>query len=131
VLFRVSADEHRYQQPLARLAAQAAHQHARLVAPVRGHCGRLACAGVYSSPVWTIALVWMGMACMLNARRCGRTHCRYTGPYYLAMIAPVVVLGSGFVSVGIYAWLLLACVILLGSLLLWWATERAWGEFSR
>ena len=23
----------------------------------------------------------------LNARRCGRTHCRYTGPYYLAMNA--------------------------------------------
>jgi len=29
----------------------------------------------------------MGTACILNARRCGRTHCRYTGPYYLAMIA--------------------------------------------
>jgi hypothetical protein len=81
--------------------------------------------------VWIAALVWMGTACLLNARRCGRIHCRYTGPYYLAMIAPVVVLGSGLVSVGLYVWLLLACVILLGSKLLWWATERAWGEFSR
>jgi hypothetical protein len=81
--------------------------------------------------IWTIALVWMGTACLLNARRCGRTHCRYTGPYYLAMIVPVGVLGSGLVLVGIYAWLLLACVILLGSRLVWWATERAWGEFSR
>src|SRR5262249_54204851 len=26
---------------------------------------------------WIAALVWMGTACMLNARRCGRTHCRY------------------------------------------------------
>jgi hypothetical protein len=26
----------------------------------------------------------MGTACILNAWRCGRTHCRYTGPYYLA-----------------------------------------------
>jgi hypothetical protein len=81
--------------------------------------------------VWIAALVWMGTACLLNARRCGRIHCRYTGPYYLAMIVPVGVLGSGLVAVGIYAWLLLACVILLGSKLLWWATERAWGEFSR
>jgi hypothetical protein len=48
--------------------------------------------------VWTIALIWMGAACILNARQCGRTHCRYTGPYYLAMIAPVLVLGSGMVS---------------------------------
>jgi hypothetical protein len=46
------------------------------------------------------------------------------------MIAPVGVLGSGFVSAGIYAWLILAGAILLGSKLLWWATERAWGKYS-
>jgi transposase len=32
-----------------------------------------------------------------------------------------------FLEAGIYAWLALAGVILLGSTLLWWATERAWG----
>jgi hypothetical protein len=47
-----------------------------------------------------------------------------------AMSAPVVALGSGFVSGGIYAWLVLAGVILLGSKFLWWATERAWGKYS-
>jgi len=36
--------------------------------------------------IWTVALAWMGIACVLNARQCGRTHCRYTGAYYLAMI---------------------------------------------
>src|SRR5262245_7566316 len=36
--------------------------------------------------VWAAALAWMGTACILNSRRCGRVHCRYTGPYYLAMI---------------------------------------------
>ena len=80
--------------------------------------------------IWIGALTWMGTACILNARRCGRTHCRYTGPYYLAMTVPVVVLGTGFVSVGAYAWVALAAVILLGSKLIWWATERAWGKFS-
>jgi hypothetical protein len=80
--------------------------------------------------IWITALSWMGTACILNAKRCGRTHCRYTGPYYLAMIAPVGVLGSGLFSAGIYVWLVLACVILLGSRLPWWATERAWGKFS-
>ena len=45
------------------------------------------------------------MACILNGRRCGRTHCRYTGPYYLAMIAPVIALG--FISSGIYVWITL------------------------
>ena len=80
---------------------------------------------------WIIALVWMGTACILNSRRCGRTHCRYTGPYYLAMIAPVLVLASGVISVGFYGWLALAVLILGGSMIIWWATERAWGKFSR
>ena len=46
--------------------------------------------------VWIVALIWMGSACTLNARQCGRTHCRYTGPYYLAMIVPVLVLASSW-----------------------------------
>src|SRR3989475_8448638 len=80
--------------------------------------------------IWIIALIWMGTACILNARRCGRTHCRYTGPYYLAMIAPVIVLASAIVSAGFYGWLVLGVLILAGSKIVWWATERAWGKFS-
>ena len=79
---------------------------------------------------WVIALGWMGAACMLNARRCNRTHCRYTGPYYLAMIVPVVVLGMGVVSAGIYVWISLGLFIVGGSGLIWWTTERTWGKFS-
>ena len=80
--------------------------------------------------VWTVALIWMGTACILNARRCNRTHCRFTGPYYLAMIIPVLALGSGMISAGIYGWIVLGILILGGSKLIWWATERAWGRFS-
>lgn len=80
--------------------------------------------------IWVIALIWMGTACTLNARRCGRTHCRYTGPYYLAMIAPVLALGSDIVSAGIYGWIVLAVLIIGGSKFIWWATERQWGKFS-
>jgi len=78
--------------------------------------------------IWIIALVWMGTACILNSRRCGRTHCRYTGPYYLAMIAPVLVLASGVISVDFYAWLSLAVFILGGSMIIWWATERKFSQ---
>src|SRR5262245_54739924 len=28
--------------------------------------------------VWTVALIWMGTACLTNARRCRRTHCKFT-----------------------------------------------------
>src|SRR6516165_12825483 len=69
---------------------------------------------------WVIALGWMGAACMLNARRCNRTHCRYTGPYYLAMILPVMALGTDWVSAGIYGWIALGLLILGGSKLIWW-----------
>ena len=79
---------------------------------------------------WTIALVWMGTACILNARRCGRTHCRYTGPYYFAMIVPVLLLASPVVSADFYGWLLLGILALAGSKIIWWATERAWSKFS-
>lgn len=40
--------------------------------------------------IWTAALIVMGTTCVLNARRCGRTRCRFTSPYYLAMILPVI-----------------------------------------
>ena len=84
----------------------------------------------FRSLIWIIALIWMGTACMLNARRCNRTHCRYTGPYYLAMIVPVFVLSVGVVSAGIYGWISLGVFIVGGSGLIWWATERTWGKFS-
>ena len=93
----------------------------------------LACLFVpasFRSLIWIIALIWMGTACILNARRCNRTHCRYTGPYYLAMIVPVMALGAGLVTVGILGWVCLGVIILGGSGLIWWATERAWGKFS-
>jgi hypothetical protein len=80
--------------------------------------------------LWTTALIWKGLACIVNARRCHRTHCRFTGPFYLAMIIPVLALGSGAISVSLYGWLALGVLILLGSKIIWWATERAWGKFS-
>jgi hypothetical protein len=80
--------------------------------------------------IWVIGLAWMGTACLVNARRCGRTHCRFTGPYYLALIFPVLALGSGAVPLGFPAWLALGGLILIGSKIIWWATERALGRFS-
>ena len=79
---------------------------------------------------WVIALGWMGAACVMNARRCNRTHCRYTGPYYLITMVPVIALGAGPVSVGTFGWVCLGVIILGGSGLIWWVTERAWGRFS-
>ena len=80
--------------------------------------------------IWIIALIWMGTGCMLNARRCNRTHCRYTGPYSLAMTVPVMALGTGVVSIGILGWVCLGVILLGGIGLIWWATENAHGGIS-
>jgi len=79
--------------------------------------------------IWLIALVWMGVACALNARHCGRTHCRFTGPFYLLMTVPVLLYGLGIVSFGLYGWWWLGVFILFGTVVIWWATEAAWGKF--
>ena len=50
--------------------------------------------------VWTVMLAWMGWACLQNARRCGRTHCRYTGPFFLAMAVLVMLYATGIVPLG-------------------------------
>ncbi|MFQ5565225.1 MAG: hypothetical protein ACE5EU_02575 [Paracoccaceae bacterium] len=81
--------------------------------------------------VWASVLVWMGSACLVNARRCGRTHCRYTGPYNLLMIVPVALLGAGVVSFGAWAWWALGAMILLGTKVIWLVTEQLWGRYRK
>lgn len=107
--------------------------HTNLVAlwlPKGAIIAALFAAAPLRAAIWTVALLWMGIACILNARRCGRTHCRYTGPYYLAMILPVLVLAFNLISASIYAWLALALLIVCGGWLIWWATEQLWGRYS-
>src|SRR5262245_25679638 len=54
--------------------------------------------------IWSAALVWMGGACIANARRCGRTHCRFTGPFYMVMAALVVAHVTGLLPIGDQGW---------------------------
>jgi hypothetical protein len=80
--------------------------------------------------VWIVAFFWMGIACALNAQRCRRTHCRYTGPFYLAMILPVLVLTFGSVFVSDNLWFGLAILTVCGGWVIRWATEHRWGRYS-
>ena len=43
---------------------------------------------------------WMGLACVLNARRCRRRHCYYSGPIFIAGGVGVLLIGFGVVSLG-------------------------------
>ena len=46
------------------------------------------------------ALFWMGLACVMNAKRCRRRHCYYSGPIFLAGGVAVLFVGFEVVSLG-------------------------------
>lgn len=79
--------------------------------------------------VWTLALIWMGLACLANARRCGRRHCFYTGPFYLVMALAVLLYGTGILPLSTNGWLWLGGAIALGTAGIWGLSEGVWGRF--
>ena len=79
--------------------------------------------------VWTLSLIWMGGACLANARRCGRTHCYFTGPFFLLMAAASIVHGLGLVDFGPSAWRWLGMTIGAGAAILWIVPERLLGTY--
>ncbi|TFH40195.1 MAG: hypothetical protein E4H01_16990 [Lysobacterales bacterium] len=80
--------------------------------------------------VWSISLLWMGVACILNARRCGRRHCFYTGPFFVVTGVIVALHGSEIVSLGQHGWWWLGVVTVVGGYgVLWTLLERYWGEY--
>jgi hypothetical protein len=81
--------------------------------------------------VWGAALAWMGSACLLNARRCGRVHCRYTGPFFLVMALVVGLHGTGAVALGSGGWTWIGVVIALGTAAIWIVSERLEGRYRR
>jgi hypothetical protein len=47
--------------------------------------------------LWTPAFLIGGVACVMNAARCGRVHCCVTGPLYLLAAVATVLAGTGLV----------------------------------
>ncbi len=79
--------------------------------------------------VWIAMLAWMGLACVANARRCGRTHCRFTGPFFLGMAGLVLAYAAGVLPLGSRAWLILGVLTVAGNAVIWWGSERWFGTY--
>jgi hypothetical protein len=84
---------------------------------------------MWRAAVWIGMLALMGTACVANTRRCGRTHCRYTGPFFLVMAGLVAVYIAGLVPLGSQPWLVLAMLIGGGNALIWSSSERYLGTY--
>jgi hypothetical protein len=81
--------------------------------------------------VWAGSLVWMGIACIANAARCGRTHCYLTGPFFLAMAVVTAAHGAGMLLLGRHGWLWIGMAIAVGAVVLWFVPERLFGKFLK
>src|SRR5438477_12050734 len=65
--------------------------------------------GLFVSPglktvLWTLSLGLMGTMCLLNASRCGRIHCYFTGPFFVLAAVVSGGLGVGLRSCEPYEW---------------------------
>lgn len=80
--------------------------------------------------LWAIPLTAYGLACSVNALRCGRIHCYFTGPFLLAVAALVLLLGFGFVDLGPDGGRWLVLVVVAGFAILRYLPERRWGRYS-
>lgn len=79
--------------------------------------------------IWPVLLVWMGAACLINARRCGRRHCYVTGPFFLVLAVVSLLYGLHLLNLGPQGWRTLAVVLLLGSCVLNCVPEWIWGRY--
>jgi hypothetical protein len=80
--------------------------------------------------VWPPVLTFMGVACLLNARRCGRIHCYFTGPFFLVVAALALLYGIGVLPLGAHGWSTLSLVLVIGAVTLIWVPERILGQYQ-
>jgi len=81
------------------------------------------------SMVWVAGLTIMGLACLVNARRCGRVHCYFTGPYMLVFAIVFLLYGSEIYQPAWVDMSTLANTALWGTGLLWVVTELIFGKY--
>ena len=91
--------------------------------------GNPAIGNGWRTVVWTAACLVMGGACLLNAVRCGRIHCYFTAPFFLAMAGVTVLFGAGVVPLGPNGWNAIGLALLVGGVLLTFGPEPLFGKY--
>lgn len=79
--------------------------------------------------VWPSALLVIGSACVLNAQRCGRLHCYFSGPFFLLAAVVLVAFRFGIVGPVPGGWNGLGLGIVAVATLLNVVPERLWGRY--
>jgi MFS superfamily sulfate permease-like transporter len=93
--------------------------------------GAPAISSGWRTAVWTVALTTMGVACLVNALRCGRVHCYLTGPFFLLMAVGALSYGLGILRLGGNRWNLLGLITVIGAIALWCLPEMYLGKYRK
>lgn len=79
--------------------------------------------------IWPVALITMGAACAVNAARCGRLHCYFTGPFFFLMATFTLLYGFGVLALGRDGWSLIGLTLLAGTVALCCVPELLYGKY--
>jgi hypothetical protein len=80
--------------------------------------------------LWTLGFTVASGACLVNARRCGRRHCFYTGPLFLLAALASLLYGLGVLPLGANGWGWIVGIAVVGSLFFCCVLEELLGKYS-
>ncbi len=95
-----------------------------------GASGILGASEPLLTAVWAFGFAVMGVACAVNALRCRRVHCYFTGPFLLLVAAASLLHGLGVVSLGPAGWQWLGVLGVVGTAVFLVVPERIWGTYA-
>ena len=79
--------------------------------------------------VWAVSMGVMAAACLVNALRCGRMHCYFTGPFLIVMALASLGYGLGALPLGPSGWSIIGMTTLVGAVVLMWLPEAVLGKY--
>lgn len=85
---------------------------------------------IFRAVLWTVSLAVAGVACLVNASRCGRMHCYFTGPFFLIGAAAALSYGLGLLPLGPRGWIWIGIAVIVGGSILTFLPERLWGKYA-
>src|ERR1700724_4264118 len=81
--------------------------------------------------LWTTSFAVMGAACLINAARCGRVHCRFTGPFFILAAVASLAYGLGLLPLGQSGWKWIGTGTIIGACALTCIPELFLGRYRR
>ena len=79
--------------------------------------------------VWSVGCLVMATGSFLNAMRCGRLQCYWTGPFLLLGALASLLYGLGLLPLGESGWGIIGYTLLAGIVLLTWLPEYFFGRY--